>query len=80
MTQVRIFSSKIKLGSWNLVQVYLTVVSKKSIKIFKFLIFFGNMFKILDKIGKMSEISDITNNFPKEEKIKNLFHEFLDTI
>ena len=41
--------------------------------------FFGNMSKIVDKIGKMSEILDITSPISKRnQKFKNLFHRFLD--
>ena len=50
-------------------------------EIFEFLIFFGNMSKIVDKIAKMSEILDkIGYIFKKNQKFKNLFHRFLDTI
>ena len=59
ITQVRIFSSHIFIfknearGNWNFVQV-LYMVSKN-----QFLIYFWNIYKIADKIGKMSEILDI---------------------
>ena len=47
----------------------------------EFLIFFENMSEIVDKIAKMSEILDkISHISKKNQKFKNLFHRFLDTI
>ena len=56
ITQVRIFSSKIKL----LLQVYFYMVSKNAVKRFLKFWFFLNMYKIMDKI--------VNNHCPKKMK------------
>ena len=80
-TQVRISGTEMMLGSWNLDQEYLYIVSKISWNRFLKFRFFFNMSKIVDKIGKMSEILDIMRHISKKnQKFKNLFQVLLEPI